>query len=57
MQMVKRNQSSQSKAYDGTNLKIFKPGDTVMYKQYKINKNYTWEKGMIIKRLGKYYTW
>lgn len=55
--MVKRNQSSQSKAYDGTNLKIFKPGDTVMYKQYKINKNYTWEKGMIIKRLGKYYTW
>ncbi|XP_049871301.1 uncharacterized protein K02A2.6-like [Pectinophora gossypiella] len=44
---------SQSKAYQGTNVQVYSPGDNVLYKKTNVNKQFSWNRGLIIKRIGK----
>lgn len=50
---VRNKQCSQSKHYGGTNKESYVPGDYVLYKQPYTNKQQSWGKGQVIKRLGK----
>ncbi|XP_063374893.1 uncharacterized protein K02A2.6-like [Cydia amplana] len=51
--VVNYKQCLQTKAYGGTNKQCFKPGDKVMFKKYLSNSKFTWNRGVVIKRLGK----
>lgn len=51
--LVKQKQCLQSKAYGGKNTQCFLPGDNVLYKKYFINKRIAWNRGVVIRRLGK----
>lgn len=52
VEVVKHNQSLQSKSHGGTNKQRFEPGDTVMYKKSFGNKHFSWEKGVIKSKIG-----
>ncbi|CAG9108181.1 unnamed protein product [Plutella xylostella] len=49
---VREKQFLQCKAYDGNNNNEFVAGDLILYKQYVGNKQSTWRKGTVIKKLG-----
>ncbi|XP_061711484.1 uncharacterized protein K02A2.6-like [Cydia pomonella] len=50
---VERKQCSQSKSFGGKKRPFFKPGDYVMYKKNYGNKKFIWNKGKIIKQIGR----
>lgn len=50
---VTRQQCSQIKSYGGSNKQVFKPGDQVLYKQFKNKNKFDWCKGTIKKKIGK----
>lgn len=52
-EVVARNQCLQSKAYGGINRLCFETGDYVMYKKNYPNGKYRWNKGIVIRKIGK----
>lgn len=50
---VDKKQCLQSKGSDEKATKYFKAGDYVLYKKNTISKKGTWQKGVIIKKIGK----
>ncbi|XP_061729153.1 uncharacterized protein K02A2.6-like [Cydia pomonella] len=52
-EVVNYKQCLQTKAYGGTNKQCFKPGDKVLFKKYFSNGKFTWNRGVVMKRLGK----
>lgn len=49
---VRKKQSLQVKCYGGMNKQCFKPDDIILYKKYTANKQHTWCKGTVLKKLG-----
>lgn len=50
---VKEKQCLQSKAYGGSNRQCFAQGDNILYKKQNTNKQGTWQRGIVIKKIGK----